>query len=158
MKNQFNNNNKKKAALNIKNFEKKFETFEKMIEELKSLHSEFNKLFANLGTDYETTPLNAIFCLVDYMNDGHIPNALTGDNLPCALSISANRASLKTTQFISFNWNFKYNRDKEITDVTANVAVYMRDKNTEELEYTLSKLSNTENGWKDITRNTKVEK
>lgn len=150
MKNNYNNN--KKATLNAKNFEKKFETFEDMIEELKCVNTDFKEVFASIGNngDYEITPLNAIFCLIDYMNNGNIPNVLTGENLPTAVSISANKASLKTAHFTSFKWSFKYNKEKELSDITAVITVFLRDKNSESVEETLNLLASEESGWKEL--------
>ena len=144
----------------IKNYEKRFETFASMIEDLKSLHPEIDFIFKSLNeNEYKATPVNAIFCLIDYVNDNRVPDVDTRSNLPIALSIAANKASLKTTNFVSFSWSFKYNKDNTITDIVANFATYSKGNNdSEELVNTINILTNKENGWKDITRTNKFEK
>lgn len=145
MKNQTKRNN----PVTITNYEKHFNDFASMIIELKSIHPEIDLIFGIMEED-AITPVDSILCLIDYCSNGRIPDALTGANLPCALSFSANRASVKTMHFISFGYNFKYNRDKEITDIVANVAVYSKENNSEELLNTIDILTNKENGWKEM--------
>ena len=148
------------STVTIKNYEKHFETFASMINELKSLHPEVDYIFTNLSKEnFDPTPVNAIFCLIDYVNGGRVPDVNTRANLPVALSFAANKASLKTMNFVSFSWSFKYNKDNTITDIVANFVTYSRGNNdSEELVNTINILTNKENGWKDITRTNKFEK
>lgn len=145
-------NQTKRNPVTITNYEKKFEDFASMIKELESLHPEIDSIFNQLP-DEEINPVNAIFCLIDYMNTGLVPDVLTGTNLPSALSFSANRANLKTIFFISFGWSFKYSRNKEISDIVATITTYSKENNNPEaLQYTMDVVSNAANGWTVVSK------
>lgn len=133
----------KPKKLLTKNYTKKFETIEQMIIELSKLNTEFDDIFypCNSEVDYDiTTVLN---CIENYFDDNR-PDLKAGKNLPVFLSISANKAVLKTAKFFSFGWVFKYDRESGIiSEITANVTVFLKheaDKNSKLVNETVENL------------------
>ena len=147
-----NNNNKfKKQQLAVVNYEKKFDTFNGMIKEIKTIHPIINEIFNY--SDGEITPLSAIVNIVNYA-ENHLPDAMERKNLPFAFSISANKAYIKTDEYISIRWKFTFNKDKTISDVYALISLFSKDNNpngeiNETTINTINAKANLNNaGWK----------
>ena len=130
-------NQKPKAKMTITSYEKSFETFERMIEEFKTLHPEFPEIF-----NYEEVNINtAIYDVLRYFNE-HIPNVQERINIPMNVSISANKLSMKTNKFFSFEWSFKYDKEGNISDIVAAITVFTKERNYEELDAMIEILKN----------------
>ena len=137
---QYQNNQKPRPKMTTTSYEKAFETFEGMIEELETLHPEFKEIF----NGEEVSITNAINEVLIYFND-HIPDPQQKTNIPMNVSISANRLSLKTNKFFSFEWNFKYDKEGNISDIVATVTTFNRERNFEELDAMIEILKETWN-------------
>ena len=123
------NTQRPRSKMTTLSYEKAFETFEGMIDELKTLHPELAEIFKY----EETNVAGAIYDVLRYFND-HMPNVQQKANIPMSVSISANKLTLKTTKFFSFEWNFKYDKDGNISDIVATVTAFVRERNFEELD------------------------
>lgn len=134
---------KKQSNMKITTYEKSFESFTEMIDELKTLHPEMQNIF--IYNDEEVNPVDSASDVLEYFSK-NTPNIITGKNLPVSLSISANNILLKTAKYFSIKWKFKYDKDGNISDIYSNVTVFDReDKNSEEINTMIELLQN--NGW-----------
>lgn len=126
-----NNNTKfKKQPFTVTNYEKKFDTFDMMIKEIKTIHPIINEIF-NYADNEEATPLSAIVDIVNYAGE-HLPDAIERKNLPFAFSISSNKAYIKTDKYISLRWKFTFNKNKTISDVYATISLFSKENNSNE--------------------------
>ena len=130
-----NNNRKPKARMTTTSFEKEFTSIADMVDEFKTLHPIFLDIFVHDHTD---TPDQAAYDVVEYYLN-NVPNVTTRTNLPLALTVSANKVSLKTMKFFSVEWSFNYDREGNISNLVATITVFTKEKNSEETD----KLMNT---------------
>jgi hypothetical protein len=144
------NFNNKKKSLSMKVYEKSFETLNEMLEEFKALHPEMSDIFKY---DYKDTinPKEIGNDILEYFVD-NAPDIVEGKNLPLTVSVSANSAVLKTAKFFSFRYSFKYDQNGFVTDIKAAVTVFIRERNTEDLEIMLDMLANEDNGWAKVEK------
>ena len=134
-----------KPRMIIKNYEKKFENFKEMVDNLKILHPEMNNIF--IYEDYENVnPKEVAQDVLQYFAN-NMPDVIERLNLPVYMSISANNVSLKTTKFFAFKWQFKYDENGFIIDLTTTVTTFNKERNPEALDAMNSALEYPENGW-----------
>lgn len=128
------------------NYEKSFEMFSDMIDELKTIHDEIDSIF-----QYSQETINeATGDLLDYFNS-NAPDIINRTNLQTALSFSSNKASLKTNKFFAIKWRFKYDQNGFITNLVGGVTVFTRgNKDTDEIKDMIDYLNNADNGWKVV--------
>lgn len=126
---------KTKVRMNANSYEKEFETFEEMIEELKSLHPTFVEIFEETETD----SFGIMSSVLQYFAV-NAPDVIERNNLPVNISVSANRVVLKTAKFFSFEYSFKYDKEGNITDLLSTVTTFTRDENPAELDEMIVKL------------------
>ena len=140
-------NNKKpaKTRMIIKNYEKKFENFEEMVNNLRILHPEMDNIF--VYENYENVNPKDVAQDVLHYFANNMPDVVERLNLPVYMSISANNVALKTTKFFALKWQFKYDENGFIVDLSATVTTFSKDRNPEALEAMISALEYSENGW-----------
>ena len=144
----------KKQQLTVVNYEKKFDTFDGMIKEIKTIHPIINEIF-NYSDNEEITPLSAIVKIVNYAGE-HLPDAVERKNLPFAFSIASNKAYIKTDKYISIRWKFTFNKNKTISDVYATISLFSKENNSNnENDVIITDISNVDTnlnntGWKVI--------
>ena len=126
-----------KVRMNATSYEKEFETFEEMIEELKSLHPELTEIFTIETTDADS--FNVMANVLQYFAN-NVPDVVERNNLPVSLNVSANRVLLKTAKFFSLEYSFKYDKEGKISDLLATVTTFTRDENPAELNDMIAKL------------------
>lgn len=137
MKQKFNKNNKKKTKMTITSFEKEFTSFTEMIDEFKTLHPEFLNIFTHEETG---TSGAATYDVVEYYLN-NIPNIATRTNLPLSISATANKVVFKTSKFFSFGWEFRYDKEGNITNPVATISVFTKEKNPEDVDKLMNKLT-----------------
>lgn len=132
------NQKPQKPKLVITNYEKPFETLEQMVEELKTLHTEFTEIF--YYDSYEDVSPNALIDdAIEYFKK-NCPDVVEGKNLPVSISVNANGVTLKTSKFFTVKWSYKYDRNGFITDIVSAITVFSReDYDRSEFENKLSK-------------------
>jgi hypothetical protein len=140
MRPNFKNSNRPKAKskMTITSFEKEFETFEDMIADFKTLHPEFANIFHH---EVCTTANEAAYDVLDYYLS-NIPNVAERTNLPLSVTVTANRVALKTCKFFSFDWNFTYDKEGNISNLVATISVFTKEKNTEDVDKLMNTLTN----------------
>lgn len=126
-----------KVRMNATSYEKEFETFEEMIEELKSLHPELTEIFTIETTDADS--FNVMANVLQYFAN-NVPDVVERNNLPVSLNVSANRVLLKTAKFFSLEYSFKYDKEGKISDLLATVTTFTKDENPAELNDMIAKL------------------
>ena len=126
-----------KVRMNATSYEKEFETFEEMIEELKSLHPELTEIFTIETTDADS--FNVMANVLQYFAN-NVPDVVERNNLPVSLNVSANRVLLKTAKFFSLDYSFKFDKVGKISDLLATVTTFTRDENPAELNDMIAKL------------------
>lgn len=143
-----NNKPNKKPQFNIKRYMKKFDSFEQMIYAFKTLHPEMKNIF-----NYEqvaVNPTEACSDILSYVNE-NLPNIIEKNNIPVALTMSVNKLSLKTAKFFTLGWNFNFDKNGFITDLEANISVFLRpdvERPNKYLKELADKLeSGVEDGW-----------
>lgn len=139
MKNQQNNT---KPRLKVTMYEKAFETFSDMIFEFKNLHPEFLNIFTYADTDTSTDAANDV---CEYFKT-NMPNITNRTNLPMAISVSANKVSLKTNRFFSFEWSFKYDKEGNVTNLSAIITTFTKERNSDELNNMIASIQGS--GWR----------
>lgn len=137
---------KTKTRMIANAYEKEFETFEEMIEELKSLHPTFVEIFEETEAD----SFSVMSSVLQYFAE-NAPDVLERNNLPVNISVSANRVALKTAKFFSFEYSFKYDKEGNISDLVATVTTFTKDENPAELDEMIVKLLE---GWSTKELNT----
>ena len=138
MKKQY-DKSKTKPRMTASFYEKAFDSFNSMVDELRNLHPEFSHIFTYAETN---TSLDAAADAVNYFKN-NMPNVATRENIPTSISVNANRVLLKTNKFFSIEWSFKYDREGNITDLVATIATFTKDRNAEELETMIEVLKNS---------------
>lgn len=133
--------------MQVNNFEKEFENFTDMVNELKTIHPEIKNIFTY--DEDEVLPQNATADVVNYFLNNY-PDVVNRSNLPVAVSASSNKVSLKTNKFFAIKWKFKYDANGFVTDLVAGFSVFSRDKLTKTLSDTLDYLKDENNGWKVV--------
>lgn len=134
----------------INTYEKKFESFNEMIDELRSLHSEISDNIFQYEINNTKDAMNDI---LRYYSD-NIPDITEKVNLHSSLTISANKVVLKTNKFFTIGWKFKYNKDGEISELVATVSTFTREnvENNVELQGMIDTIETPENGWSLLER------
>lgn len=144
-----NNKKQSKPKLIVTNFEKRFASFTEMINEFKTLHPEMTVIFDQ--NDEEVLPKYAAEDVLHYFTQNE-PDVIDRLNLPVSVSISANAVILKTAKFFSISWKFKYDREGNVTDLTAMITTFGRERDSDELHSMIRNLKDNSNGWRIITR------
>lgn len=114
----------KPANVVVTNYQRNFDNFFDMIDELKLIHPEINDNIFNNGTIVKVE--DALDDIIDYVTRNR-PSITERTNLGISLNLSANRLTLKTTKSFSFGWRFKYDRENNITDVVSFVSVITKE-------------------------------
>ena len=134
-------------------FEKKFNSLTEMVLNLRELHPEIKNILPYSDNDkeeeYQITPGDLSTDVLNYFAENS-PNLEEKKNLPVNISITSNKAYLKTNKFFSIGWAFKYNKEGEISDVVATVIAFVRDKNLTAIDKLLEALQNENNNWKFV--------
>ena len=123
-----NNKNRKprteKEKIVITTYEKKFEDFFVMIDEMRALHPEIDEnIFAGQEVGSVTEALKLV---TGYFNEC-VPDLSDKKNLNCSLTVSANKVVLKTNKFFTIAWKYKYDRESNISDIVANITLFTRE-------------------------------
>ena len=133
------------TKMQVTSYEKEFNSFAEMINELKEVHPEIKNIFKY--DEEEVSPVNAASDVTEYFLH-NAPDVINRTNLPVALSISSNKMSLKTNKFFAIKWRFKYDTNGFVTDLVAGVSVFTKDKVSETIKNTLEYFKDENNGWK----------
>lgn len=144
------NQNFNNKRMQVNNFEKEFNTFTDMVNELKEVNEEIKNIFTY--DEYEVLPVNATADVVNYFLN-NVPDVVNRANLPVALSVSSNKMSLKTSKFFAIKWRFNYDANGFVTDLVAGISVFTRDKVSKAISETLDYLKDENNGWKVVEAN-----
>lgn len=137
--------NKPKMTMTL--YSKEFESFSSLVEELKTLHPEFDNIFTY--EENSNHPMDAADDILKYFLKNN-PNVIERTNLLMAVSVSATRATLKTNKFFTIEWSFKYTREGFITDLVATISTFTKEQNPEELNDMIVKLG--EKSWNIVEK------
>lgn len=132
--------NKPKAKMITTMYEKAFDSFKDMIDEFRNIHPEFSQIFTY--DDDEVKPEYAASDALNYFSK-NMPIIANRSNLPVSVSACANKVTLKTAKFFSVEWNFKYDKEGNITDLVAIITTFTRERNYEELDNLINSLEAT---------------
>ena len=140
MRPNYNNkkSNKPKSKMTVVSFEKEFASFDGMISEFKNLHPEFLNIFKHEETN--TAGAAAYDVLEYYINN--IPNVIERTNLPLSIAVTANKVTLKTCKFFTVEWEFRYDKEGNVTNPVATISVFTREKNSEDIDKLMNTLTN----------------
>lgn len=120
-----------KKRLDTTTYEKKFKSFDELVNELRDLHPEFSNIFRY--ADDVVTPTNMLNDVANYFVD-NMPNLETRENLPVSINLNANKVTLKTNRFFIVKWQFRFdNETKEVTNINALITVLKPTKLPQEL-------------------------
>ena len=133
---------KDKPKMTVTMYEKAFESFTEMIDALRGIHPEFENIF--IYDDSVVLPTDSAIDVMNYFAK-NFPNATERKNIPVTISISANKVSMKTSKFFSFEWSFKYDKEGNISDLVSIITTFTREKNFEDLDNMISKLKESWN-------------
>lgn len=98
----------------ITTYKKSFDDFATGINELKGISS----VAANiLGVEEELTPTTASQKVMDAFAN-HFPSVESGENIFWSVDISASKCVVKTNEYVSFGWKYRYNKDRKTGKVT----------------------------------------
>ena len=140
------NNRPAKANVIVTNYERKFDNFFDMIDELKVIHPEINDNIFNNGTIVKVE--DALDDIIDYITRNR-PSIMERTNLGVSLNISANKVTLKTNKSFSFGWRFKYDKDANVTDVVAFISVFTKE-NVKLFEDIQNMIDTLESNWEKV--------
>lgn len=142
---------KEPFKMNVLTYEKEYEFFNDMIVELKGLHPEIEEIFNYDDAEYEYHPDDALVDVLNHFGE-HYPNITDRVNLPVSLSVASNSLKYKTNSFYTLAYNFKYDKEGNISNIKAQVTVYSRgEKDTDAIVTMNNYLSDLENGWYKVT-------
>lgn len=105
-------------------YEKKFNSFKEMVDELKTIHPEFGNIF--IYDDEEVAPKDAADDVLAYFSK-NAPDVINRKCLPVSVSISSNRVTLKTAKFFTVGWQFKFDKNGFISDLSVRLTTFTKD-------------------------------
>lgn len=108
----------------VTNYEKKFDNFFDMVDDLRAIHPEINNNIFNGGNIVKVE--DALDDIINYIINNR-PSITERTNLGVSLNLSANKLTLKTTKSFSFGWRFKYDKDGNTSDVVAYVSIFSKE-------------------------------
>ena len=136
-----------KSKIKVTNYENCYDSLTEMVSDLIQLHPEIQNIF-HVDENVELLPRDLHDDALEYFAT-NAPIVTAGINLPVSLTITANGASIKTAKFFSLKWNFKYDRNGNISDITATITTFIKDES--KVNKALSNMINLlEENWKVI--------
>ena len=145
--------NKKVPVKNIiTTYEKKFDSFIKMIKELRSLDDGITEILCTDTTEVEEKAnIDQTYCSArdayDYFAN-IFPDIISHRNMHTSLTISSNRVTIKTDKYFTIGWKFKYDKDQNITDISAIVTTFTRP----DIKSNLNEKLQSEESWTVVER------
>ena len=98
----------------ITTYKKSFDSFSAGINELREISEVAAKI---LGVEEELTPTTAAQKVMDEFAN-NFPSVEDGQNIFWSVDISASRCVIKTNDYVSFGWKYRYNRDRKTGETT----------------------------------------